>query len=100
MIQEIKQAWKVRNGELYWRGTTISMSTLRYFFTLLVVPQEAWEAMNTRIDTLQEFYDKHKSSETSNETLSKENTKLKAEVEDLRKRLAKALTTDHPKVVR
>ena len=97
MIQEIKQAWKVRNGELYWRGTTISMSTLRYFFTLLVVPQEAWEAMNTRIDTLQEFYDKHG---ISNEILSKENTKLKAEVEDLRKRLAKALTTDHPKVVR
>lgn len=39
-------------GKLYWQGTNIELSKLRFFLMALIIPSEAWAALNKQVNDL------------------------------------------------
>jgi hypothetical protein len=92
-MELLKHLWSIRHAELYWTGTTIRISLFRYILVALVIPNSVWERINARVKGSQ---DRAEEAEEKNKRFSKHNLSLLEEVADLKSRLAKALTSEHP----
>lgn len=66
---------------------------MRYFLVALLIPNSVWTRINERVKATE---GRATEAETSNKILAFTNTNLTEEVADLKSRLAKALTVDHP----